>query len=103
MAVDDGSGGIEYSENDLAHPDKNLAEFELGMGPSPLAGAASGFMIDPERAETCIAEMTRIIDEVRRAAVLPTQMTFAPMGSDEVSINFADNARTMAARAEASS
>ncbi len=101
MAEDDGNFGIEYSENDLAHMDKNLAEFELGMAPSPLAGGTGGFMIDPDRAETCIAEMTRIIDEVRRAAMRTIDLTFLPLGSDEVSVNFARSARTMAGRAEA--
>lgn len=101
MAQDDGSGGFEYSENDLAHLDKNLAEFELGMAPSPLAGGAGGFTIDPERAEICIAEMTRIVEEVRRAAIWTiNNMTFRPLGSDEVSVNFARNASTMASRAE---
>lgn len=102
MAQDDGSGGTEYSENDLAYLDKNLAEFELGMAPSPLAGGGGGFMIDPERAEACIAEMTRIVGEVRAASMMMTALTmFAPLGSDEVSKNFANNAVVMAGRAEA--
>lgn len=102
MAEDDGTGGIEYSETDLAYMDRNLAEFELGLGPPPLAGGADGFMIDPERAEACIAEMDRIIGEVRGVSMrMSLTTTFAPLGSDEVSVNFANNAVVMAGRAEA--
>lgn len=63
--------------------------------------AAGGYIVDPERAQGCIDELSRIVREVRQALLAVRQMQFDPPGYDDVSLNVARNGSTMAARAEA--
>lgn len=63
--------------------------------------AAGGYVVDPERAQGCIDELSRILREVRQALLAVRQMQFDPPGYDDVSLNVARNGSTMAARAEA--
>lgn len=97
MPVTEGDGG---SETDHAYYAKNWATAQLAA-PDAVPGTADGFRVDPERAQECIAELTRIVNEVRRASLWSMHLTFDPPGSDEVSVNFARNGVTMAGRAEA--
>ncbi|WP_214368673.1 PE domain-containing protein [Pseudonocardia sp. H11422] len=64
-------------------------------------GAVPGTLyIDPERAQACIEELGRIVADLRSNMITVRQGTFTPPGRDEVSLNMARNAVTMAQRAE---
>lgn len=97
MPITEGDGG---SERDGAHYARNWANAQLDA-PSVVPGTADGFMVDPERAQECIAEMTRIVAEVRRASYQTNVMDLDPPGWDEVSVNLVRNAAVMAERARA--
>lgn len=63
-------------------------------------GGAGGFVVDPERAEACIAELSRIVNDLRLQAMMQTACAFDAPGYDDVSLNLAVNGRVMAQRAE---
>lgn len=88
------------SETDHAYYARNWATAQLAA-PDVGPGTGDGFRVDPGRAQECIDELTRIIDEVRRESLWSRNLTFDPPGDDEVSVNFARNGVRMAGRAEA--
>jgi hypothetical protein len=92
MPVDEGDGSASgwYT--------LRWAEQQLGR-PVPEGGVGSGFAVDPERAQECIDDLTRIVNDVR-AATVTKSLQFTPPGNDEVSVNLALNATVMAGRAE---
>lgn len=68
---------------------------------SGAVGAAGGYVVDPERAQECIAELERIAGDVRRSLTSVQQLYFDPPGFDPVSTNVATQGAVMAGRAEA--
>ena len=68
---------------------------------SGAVGAAGGYVVDPERAQECIAELSRIAADVRRTLVYAPQFYFDAPGYDPVSTNIAKQGAVMAGRAEA--
>lgn len=64
-------------------------------------GVAGGYVVDPERAQGCVDELSRIVEDVKFALRDARQMSFDPPGFDQVSVNVARNGALMAARAEA--
>ncbi|GEL20993.1 PE domain-containing protein [Pseudonocardia asaccharolytica] len=66
----------------------------------PDAVPAGAFVVDPERAQRCIDDLGRIIDDLR-LGLLPLQGSLlVPPSEDEVSRNVARNAALMGRRAE---
>ncbi|MHA6793555.1 PE domain-containing protein [Pseudonocardia bannensis] len=71
------------------------------------AGAVDGevvpgtLYVDPERAQACIDGLGKIVDDLRFGLIAIQRTAFAPPGRDEVSVNMANNAATMASRADA--
>lgn len=103
VAEGDG-GGLDGAAYELSaqkpHNDLAQARHELAM--VPLApGTAGGFVVDPERAQWCIDELTRIVEEVRLGHLDRWRLAFDPPGYDQVSVNLARNGALMARRAEA--
>ncbi|MBW0132892.1 PE domain-containing protein [Pseudonocardia abyssalis] len=94
--ADDGGGGTDEAERGYAA--LTWAESRLAA-PVGGGGAGGGFVVDPERAEACIAELTRIANELRIQAMSAGSLRFDPPGSDEVSLNMADNGFEMSQRA----
>ena len=68
---------------------------------SGAVGAAGGYIVDPERAQECIAELSRIATDVRRPLVYARQLYFDPPGYDAVSTNIARQGAVMGDRAVA--
>ena len=64
-------------------------------------GAAGGYVVDPERAQECIAELSRIAADVRRSVIASHQLYFDPPGYDAVSTNAARQGAIMGERATA--
>lgn len=69
---------------------------------APAVGGAGsgGFAEDPERAQACIAELTRIVNDLRLEIMSLAALRFDAPGSDAVSRNLAANGREMGRRAE---
>ena len=67
---------------------------------SGAVGAAGGYVVDPERAQECIAELERIAGDVRRSLSSVQQLYFDAPGFDPVSVNMATQGAVMAGRAE---
>ena len=72
-----------------------------GIEESGAVGAVGGYVVDPERAQECIAELSRIAADVRRSAVASYQFYFDPPGFDPVSTNIARQGAIMGERAAA--
>lgn len=77
----------------------NWANAQLA-GSGAGSGVPVGYVLDPERAQATINELTRITNEVRGFLTRTTSMWFVPPGNDEVSVNLAHNGAVMAGRAE---
>lgn len=71
------------------------------MRESGAVGAAGGYLVDPERAQGCIDELNRILENVRITETTAWACQFDPPGYDDVSMNVARNGALMAARARA--
>jgi hypothetical protein len=99
VAILEGSGLEDGLEPDIARAQQRLAVAR--MQESGAIAAAGGYVVDPERAQGCIDELSRILDQVRRPLMLAKQLVFDPPGTDEVSTNVARNGAIMAGRAEA--
>lgn len=69
------------------------------MQESGAIGAAGGYVVDPERAQECIAELSRIAADVRGQIYLGSQFAFAAPGYDAVSTNVARQGAIMGERA----
>ncbi len=69
------------------------------MEGSGAVGAAGGYVVDPERAQECIAELSRIAADVRRSVISSHQFYFDPPGYDAVSTNAARQGAVMGERA----
>ncbi|GAA3226597.1 hypothetical protein GCM10017691_16250 [Pseudonocardia petroleophila] len=95
--ADDGGGSTD--EADLGHAAVTWARSRLAA-PVEGGGRAGGFVVDPERAEACIAELTRITNELRMQVVTSNGFRFDAPGNDEVSLNLAANGAEMSRRAE---
>ncbi|GAA2540628.1 PE domain-containing protein [Pseudonocardia hydrocarbonoxydans] len=96
MAADD---GVEGSESARGYAAVGWAEARLAA-PVVGGGGAGGFVVDPERAEACIVELTRIVNDLRLQAMMQAACAFDAPGYDDVSLNLAVNGRVMAQRAE---
>lgn len=96
MAEDD---GVDGSQSARGYAAVGWAEARLAA-PVVGGGGAGGFVVDPERAEACIAELTRIVNELRVESMSTGSMRFDPPGSDAVSLNLAANGHEMAQRAQ---
>ena len=96
MAADD---GVEGSESARGYAAVGWAEARLAA-PVVGEGGAGGFVVDPERAEACIVELTRIVNDLRVDASTLGSLQFDAPGSDSVSLNLAGNGHEMAQRAQ---
>jgi hypothetical protein len=92
VVIGDGGGGFGPISQEQ-RLDMLLKASEVGA-----VEAAGGYVVDPERAQTCIDELTRIVGEVR-AILVPGMGYFTAPGLDEVSVNVAHNGAIMASRA----
>jgi hypothetical protein len=99
VAVLEGSGLEDGLEPEIARAQQRLAVAR--MQESGAIAAAGGYVVDPERAQGCIDELSRITGEVRRLLMLSWRFSFESPGHDEVSTNVARNGAVMGARAEA--
>jgi hypothetical protein len=99
VAILEGSGLEDGLEPEIARAQQRLAVAR--MQESGAIAAAGGYVVDPERAQGCIDELSRILDQVRRPLMLAKQLVFDPPGTDQVSTNVARNGAIMAGRAEA--
>lgn len=97
MAADD---GVEGSESARGYAAVGWAEARLAA-PVIGEGGAGGFVVDPERAEACIVELTRIVNDLRMETTQVVGLRFDAPGGDEVSRNMAKNAHEMSQRAMA--
>lgn len=61
--------------------------------------AAGGYVVDPERAQGCIDELSRIVLEVRRNIPFGWSLRFEPPALDAVSLNATRAGSMMAGRA----
>lgn len=101
------TGVAELPEDDsLKDPERDIerarAELLTALGEREEAiRAAGGYVVDPERAQGCIDELGRILDDVRRSLVGSRRLQFDPPGYDPVSINIAQSGGVMASRAVA--
>ncbi len=91
--------GDPVRERDAAYYAVNWANAQI-EAPTPTGVGGGGFVVDPERAQVCIAELTRIVNEVRAEAGSLNVLAFRAPGADEVSLNLARNGGLMARRAE---
>ena len=96
VAADD---GVEGSESARGYAAVGWAEARLAA-PVIGEGGAGGFVVDPERAEACIVELTRIVNDLRIESMSLSTLRFDPPGADAVSRNLADNGHEMYQRAK---
>jgi hypothetical protein len=102
VSEDDGGFDGAGLEGSRQKPWLDLAEAEQVLaGPVVGVGRVGGFAVDPERAQACVDELSRIAEDVLFGLRDSRMFGFDPPGYDEVSLNLARNARVMAARAEA--
>jgi hypothetical protein len=96
-SLPDGGGGTSLDDKIMG------AQWRLWMATIEENGsvqAAGGYVVDPERAEECIREMTRIANDVRLTILQPGKYAFTPPGHDVVSQNVAKQGSIMGQRAE---
>jgi hypothetical protein len=95
MPNDDGQDGSGTGWAAVRWAEHQLAASGAGVG------VPDGYVLDPERAQVTIGELTRITDEVRRFLHRASALAFDAPGYDAVSVNLANNGRVMADRATA--
>lgn len=96
-SLPDGGGGTSLDDKIMG------AQWRLWMAKMEENGsvrAAGGYVVDPERAEECIRELTRIANDVRATLIGSQVLYFEAPGYDEVSQNVARQGSVMANRAE---
>ncbi|MFC4942442.1 hypothetical protein [Pseudonocardia sp. GCM10023141] len=94
----------ERNDKDLWDPAKEIDRTRAQLAAAQTVKdeairAAGGYVVDPERAQGCIDELTRITDEVRRSIAAAWRLRFDPPGFDAVSMNVTNAGATMAKRA----
>lgn len=82
----------QFNRNQLAEANRGLAG---GGGGSGMSG---GFLVDPDRVDMAIRQLTDVIFRVEDRLV--DDLTFPAPGQDEVSLNLRDNGIELARRAE---
>lgn len=96
-SLPDGGGGTSLDDKIMG------AQWRLWMAKIEENGsvqAAGGYVVDPERAEECIRELTRIANDVRKFLINAWSFSFLAPGHDEVSTNVAAQGAVMGQRAQ---
>lgn len=100
------SGMAEREDRELWDPAKEIDRTKAQLGAAQqdrqaAIQAAGGYVVDPERAQGCIDELSRITRDIRFTLLEARRLHFDPPGFDEVSYNITRNGSIMAGRFEA--